>query len=279
MGFPNNLAVMRLFSLDGGPIIQSSMTIIAISLTEQGFVVATDGREVREDHSVENDEVQKIFHVHNMGKSFAMMAHGTVGIGPSESDEVLMNILQESCTVAKQLAQCRTKDLLDYATKLAQPIKMQLIKLRSSNNIDRYPTNVPTEEGQPGNTIARVFLVGYHGGFPEGATIRFFHRNQARCEFEVNRGPLQALYGSKQMFDIVTGKAHDERLAKYKARYSPKLTLDATVDLFRTYIAACSDRAAEEIDDSCYAYGGRCQIAKLTQRAGFSWIDPPEQPM
>ena len=265
-------------------------TAIFILYTSQGFVIAADGRQMKdegENRKPEKDDVQKIFPIENPGRSLAYALAGTASIA-DKNDKIVVDFSSEIAMAAKRFARRRPQDLMLYAQTLFQPVYKLLLKSKRSGRID-YPGHEEQSSStgfcEPGTMIANLFLFGYYEGNPVYTCVRFFHRDQtlASPTFQIDNLPLGEGrgVGSKTVWTML----HD-RQDKVFSKYRTELLLreppfDATIEeaseIAKMHVLACCDPAAVEYDKSCCAgIGGQIHIAKLTSCDGFEWIVAPK---
>lgn len=254
-----------------------STAIIAIH-TEEGFVIAADGRR-KQGTKLITDSEQKIFLVQ---RKWDTLAYALAGITTLYEDETLESLVFDFRQAARSsfaaLSKVHPLNFALFAEKLSRRINKALEKLGKDEPEVKYPD--PDGKG----TIAHLVVVGYYNRLPIMARIRFFHRNQ-----KVVKRPEVNSYrpiGTRWEISMPTGvgsallQASDSRLAQY---YSPSLkklasheplSLAEAQEVATNCIKACDDPAALSIDPTCDTVGGHIHIATITDAEGFRWIVP-----
>ena len=254
-------------------------TAIVREYTAEGFVIAADGRKSKPDGTVVSDTVQKIFPHVGPGRVLAYSLAGTVMFtADHDENDIVFDFVAQTAEVAKSLSAIRSKNLVGFGKRLGDAINRRLADAKGRNLFSQYTTceNSPIERGY---TIARIFVDGYCDGIPSRINIRFFHENQILRTPDVLTSDLNQgwMYGSKDIADLLFA-TDDQRLAAYripKARTNFSTgppTLRDAIEYAKSYIRACSDPVALQIDPkSCSAIGGHIHIASVTTDGGFQW--------
>jgi hypothetical protein len=258
------------------------MTAIATIYTEEGFVIAADGRKHNpENHAILGDKTQKIFELNHIDGPLAICFAGTAAIDDDDHKTLLCDICQASLDSAARLARRRTRDLEGLAVRICRPVNQALADIQKSGRISKYPEDEPIAPGERGNTITRVWLHGYHRGISRRVGVRFFHIDQGLQEPEVRSFDLAPsrpwICGSPSMLDIFRNYS-DPRFSEYRPIRGDPKSLAFAIEWSAGFIRACSDRRALEIDPNCYAVGGHIHIATITPREGFRWV-PQYEPI
>jgi hypothetical protein len=142
---------------------------------------------------------------------------------------------------------------------------------------ERLPTNLGLE-GLPAEERGRLFklyLCGYYKGLPLLRVDRFYHDEKnhnvlVRSQnFELSQSQI-VFTGSDKIAAMIYGdETIDPRIAKYKPASNERALGMAT-----SFIRACSDPIAMEIDPWCKIIGGHTHAAEIT-KSGIRWLVPP----
>ena len=252
--------------------------IIAIH-TGEGFVIAADGRKKLGPRLITDSE-QKIFPVQRKWDTLAYALAGIITLYEDGTFESLVfDFRQAARSSFAALSKVHPLNFALFAEKLSRRINKALEKLGKDEPEVKYPD--PDGKG----TIAHLVVVGYYNRLPVMARIRFFHRNQRVVKRpEVNSyRPIgtrrEISMPNKVGYALL--KAEDSRLAHYykpslrKLAAKEPLSLLEAQEVATTFIKACGDPAALEIDPNCHTVGGHLHIATITEAQGFHWVTPP----
>ncbi len=257
----------------------SMATAIISTYTPDGFVIGADGRTCRDtDLSVVSDTTQKIFRVEDRAGILACSMAGTIGLTPEASDEVVLDLYKEAVKITDSLAKRQSKNLYGYAVRLSKSLNDALAAVKSSGALPKYPIDENQQEGEAGQTIARVLLDGYYHGKPARARIRLSHTDQKLDDAQIYRYdcpvPVMstATHGSLIIAKLLFDKeAVDERFAAY--RVADPTNMDSVVLRSKNFILAHSDPAALLIGEKMVrCVGGHIHIATVTPEDGFRWV-------
>ena len=134
---------------------------------------------------------------------------------------------------------------------------------------DEYP---PDEVGR----AYRVYLIGFYHNKPFGTQLRFYvdkdtkKASTRRHDFQISTFCL-CCTGSERIAEMIYGNVlPDSRIAKHK--HPPDAS---SLEAALSFIKACSDPHASEIDPECHMIGGKLHAAKIT-RDRFQWVIPPD---
>ena len=255
------------------------MTAISMLYTpNQGFIMAADGRAKADDPTAsrdeETEEAQKIFLV---ATDNLRMAYSLAGFAVTEGRT--FDVLAECQKEIRTLSPKRFSSGYDYVYKLCMNIKRVVGKARRDGIIDSFPTNQHLAIEERGRTF-RLFFVGYFRGGPFWIEVGFYYdsaTNRVRIRSN-NREVGQQLVlcvGSEiisnWMYD--PNAKPDPRFAKYKVA----VPLEAGKELNYTtsFIRACSDPNAVEIDPICSSIGGHIHAAEVS-RDSVRWLIEPK---
>jgi hypothetical protein len=269
-GFPpRNTCAFPTASFGGHDMTAISM---AYDLSNGRFVIAADGLCASDCGSglmeIKSNEQQKIFPVETHVMSMAYSMSGFAGFG-----EGLFETIVEGGEHIKELSKCRFENGYEFAKSFCARMANGVEKARGIGKIPVIPKVEDLPAGEQGR-LFKFYLLGYHSGFPFFSECRFYHiertnRIQVRMDSPELSQPKIFFTGSDSVAAMIYGNAAiDLRIAKYK----PGQNADA-LEVATSYIRACSDPAAIEIDPWCRIIGGRVHAAEITQR-GFKWLIP-----
>lgn len=257
---------------------KSMPTAIVRICTNEGMVIAADGRELRGYSEVTSEETQKIFPIPNAPVAYAVFGSTGMSIGGDNPNRI--NFIEEAQKAQSLVSLDKCHDLFQYVERFSQPIQERLSLWRIGSTT-LFPPGAE-EPGQPGNTILHLFFFGYHRGVVETIDLRFYHRYHILSKplitpIDVEIGYPVWVRGSKIVAAILFD-SDDEKLSKYRVPF-PKnpaeLTADIAAKIASGYIEACCSDFGRELDPiSTKGIGGHIHIAKITPKA-FEWIVPP----
>jgi hypothetical protein len=252
-------------------------TAIVRIYTEEGFVIAADGRQVREDGLPFNDGAQKIFPLCDERGSLAYAICGTTLMtSDDDTNEPVWDLAAEMAHAIKSLSGRKSKNLFGYATRLSRPINRHLKEAKQNGNIAKYPTETDMID-HDGSMIAEALIDGYYNGVPSRVSIKLYHRSQQLAEPEVFRDSIPTgsyvIHGSKLISESFRNPA-DRRFADYGqlAWTNSPVTLSEAIKVSEGYIRACSSPEAIQMDAKCAGIGGHIHIATITPKDGFRWV-------
>jgi hypothetical protein len=257
-------------------------TAIAGFLTQEGFVLAADGRELNSDGcSVISDQVQKVFPLSCADGVFAFTLSGTAALTADNSTERVVDIIFALNRSAKRLAFRRYKSPSDYVNALCSPVHSAIEEAKSSGKFSLYPNSGGVKAGpyELGTTIATLVIMGYHQSHACHFRVRFFHEDQILESPTISDDPrTEFAFGSSKVLSIL-GDPRDTRLSAYHGAepyQTPFSSITEAAEIGRKYIEACSSPEGRSIDEQfCRGIGGHIHIAKVTPKNGFQWIIPP----
>jgi hypothetical protein len=270
-GFPpRNTCTFPTVSFGGHDMTAISM---AYDLPNGRFVIAADGlcaSDVRPGKmEIKTDKQQKIFPVETEFMSMAYSMSGFAGFGTG-----LFETIVEGGEQIKALAKCRFDNGYEFAKSFCTNMANGVEKARVTGNIPVIPRVEELPAGERGR-LFKFYLLGYHSGFPFFSECRFYHIEQTnRIQVRMDSPELSQsktfFTGSDPIAAMIYGNAPiDPRIAKHK----PAPRADA-LEMATSFINACSDPGAVEIDPWCRIIGGRLHAAEITQ-SGFRWLIPP----
>ena len=262
--------------LIGSGCIQMSTAII-VAYTENGFVVAADGRSLdSRDPTKHDDSVQKIFPIEDAARALAFAVSGAAVIGSDAGED--FSFVAEANHGAQALRSSAWSDLEGYGREFARIINKALRKAKDTGRIAAFPTS-KNLAGERGTTIARIVLAGYYSDQPSRIEVRFRHDNEGLSHPEITTGHLEfaVQWGSERIAKIWMT---DQRFAAHRPLLTGHMSMiEHAVKIATGYIAACSDPAALQIDEEiCRGIGGRIHAATITPSGGFHWV-PGYEPL
>ncbi len=262
---------------DGAPYKSMPTAIIRIC-TNEGMVIAADGRELKCRTEINPKDTQKIFRIPSAPVAYAIF--GSTGMSIVGDSPNSLNLIEEAKKARSLVSLDECDDLFQYAERFSKPIQERLSLWRTGETV-LFPPGTD-EPGFPGTPIAHLFFFGYHHGVAESIDLRFWHRFHVLCDpiitpldNEVGRPPWTR--GSKLVADLLF-ESDDERLSKYRVPF-PKnpaeLTIKTAEKIASGYIEACCSDFGRELDpDVTRGIGGHIHIAKIIPTAS-EWIIPP----
>jgi hypothetical protein len=246
------------------------MTAISMLYTGKRFVIAADGK-CRSDDPLaskegETDQAQKIFsfETDNIKMAWAIA-------GMSSTEDGRFNLIAEAQERMSASAMSAFSSGNLYVKRLCANIKRAIIKARREGRITKFSKPKRSEPPQD-SPFVRFFFLGFMNGTPFWVEARFYHDEQTDgIEVWLNNEdftqPLMAV-GSDVIANMMyaPGATVDPRLASYKREAS-----DGDLEYVTSYIKACCDPIAIEVDPYCENIGGRIRAAEVTP-SGFKWL-------
>ena len=272
----------------GNRVLVPMSTAIVRTFTEEGFIIAADGRaRGAEDGIKKYDDLQKIFAIGNNPRSLAYSISGAASIATCDGTEIAFDFITEINRATEALSMRRYDNLGEYARKAFGSVHLKLKDSKLAGRLD-YPELGTFDPSERGSTIARVFIDGYYRDVPCRVKGRFFHECQVLAGLEVLQQELamgaQWAQGSTKVFEMMFEGhvGHEDNLfSKYMQRSSELTshaneTLRIYAQMAYAYIDACSGPEALAIDPKpCAGIGGRIHIATITPKVGFRWLREP----
>jgi hypothetical protein len=250
------------------------MTAISMMYTGGSFLIAADGRCRSDDESAtkerETDQAQKIFPVEteNMKLAYALT-------GFSSTEDGRFDLVAESEKQVQTLAMSRCSNGYEYVHRFCLNIKRAVTKARRDGQITEFSKNEHLPPEEKGRQF-KFFFLGYFRGLPFWTEAKFYHDEETdriqirKADFELV--PTIHSVGSEVLANMMYYEAAivDPRLANYK-----KGPNDGVLEYITSYIKACSDPIALEIDPVCNTIGGHIHAAEVT-RNGLKWLLEPK---
>ncbi|HEX3683829.1 MAG TPA: hypothetical protein VHU83_14945 [Bryobacteraceae bacterium] len=271
-------------------------TALAHIYSEEGFVIAGDGnhhfRVSPNERRLISDHVQKILHLPGADREVVCSFFGRVTLA-NDADERVFNFVSACCDAAEKTASQTVETADEWGELIGPHIVESLSSVKQRGELSHDPSPVSAESGKLGRTLISVFVDGYVCEEPSRTEIRFYHRHQ---DFDWQVGGSHDLsawrksrfYGSPRVEDLLF-KTDDSRFDKYRNEAcrrvakrhvsNPAITirLSDAVDAARSFIQACCDPMAREIErDDYQRIGGQLQLATITPADGFQWVERPE---
>jgi hypothetical protein len=254
----------------------SDMTAIAIAYTGNAFVVGSDGLgSITGTPSAGSpvlpptDDAQKIFYAES---DLFKLAYGITGFVYNEAATFSMI---DECAVQLSIPTDELESY-QYLDAFARRVKGTLIDGLRSGLLEPFPVREHIS-GPEKRTVSRIMFAGYFESEPCFKSIRIGISRKVNevLVHEVESYPIQAGssmgWGSEAVAKLsING---DPRFARYKkALTNSHATLDSAMEFVKAYIRLMSDPQAAAIDQKCKGIGGKIQIAKVMQAAGFEWF-------
>jgi len=251
-------------------------TALALTYTQEGFVIAADGRE-RDERKVLTDAAQKIFPILEQGRILAYALCGRVGFDAENG--TVVDLREKVPHIVNVLRRSQHGALSSYAADLSRHLYSALREATETEE-----SNFPTEEAfGDGYVIFHLLLAGYYLGRPDWCFARFCHKNQHLIEpvlradyLPQKRGPIYGPSGIKQrLFESA-----DPMLTPYRVRGfqdSAQPNLSDGIEAMKNYVRACCDPEIAKLDpEMCAGVGGHLHLATITPNDGFEWVIPPK---
>jgi hypothetical protein len=238
----------------------------------EGFVVAADGLRIRADGGIHSTNQQKLFSIQDSERYFA---YGCTGASADE-----FSFSEQVKTAADSIAGESILNFHEYLVRVSALIQQALLNKLSASSGLKFPD-------LPGGTISTVLFAGYYQDEPWLGEIKFSQennglRNRAPNCSRCSPGKTSVeISGSKTIWNSLLGD--DPRVSKYRLPSIKKLegqtpTLGDALEIAKSYLSACIDPLACEIDSDCASIGGHFHIATITPSHGFSWEVKPTPP-
>jgi hypothetical protein len=247
----------------------ADMTAIVRLYIPEGFVIAADGLRTHSENPALNVETaQKIFRIDGKGKHLACACTGAALITRDNSEEIVLDFMEEAEAASQRLYYQRYKNLHGYAAALSGLINLNLDDIKRSGKIAAYPPPArPLNREGDTSIIAELWLDGFYDEVPSRVDAVFRYDGQGLLEpaiidRPVALGNLIVQGPNTPGFTVLQGS-------------SPR-SLDEAVEAARRYIASCSDAESIALDpEACANIGGHIHVATITKDAGFRWAISP----
>jgi len=267
-----------------GDICEKAMTAIAMVQTEDGFVLAADGRVRLDDDSrltaspemlaQETDQQQKIFPIVRAGEAFAYAVTGNVR-DPFGFDLLVAIEVQNAA-----LSQRKFEDFRSYLRILGGKVNRAINEAVTERTLEALP-KFNRMETIPGWRIATLYACGYFNNTPYLGEIDF-HHSRRDSQFDVKfHPPFSTIVSGSQivrrhMYGDDVRAARDPRFAKFVHDLGKNVSLEDAQQFARGYIEACSSALGLEVDEPiCKGIGGHIHIATISKEKGFTWVIEP----
>jgi hypothetical protein len=244
-------------------------TAIARIYTQEGFVVAADGRKLNgRSGQIASDEVQKIFPLHH---PFGDISCSIAGVAQFTSELGLFDFGVEAGRAALAIAKREARSHYEYSELLASEIS------RSLEGFNPASLCSGTEQ------TTRLFLDGYFSGLPVRSKIELTYRTD-RTDSLVSPEKLvpgeTKVYGSSIISAMLFATMPHDHFRSYRQvcqKAKPTAMAEATRVALNVIRAHCCPEAMSIDPEMCTAVGGHIHIATVTQ-TGFKWALPPTRP-
>src|SRR5579872_1085234 len=252
-------------------------TAIFRAFTNDGFLIAADGRMQALDGTIISETKQKIFSFGGNG-SLAYSFTGRVGLGPVDGPDVMFDFIGQFKQTAQVISTRRSPTLVKYAHRLTQHLQ-RVLKERCSDGRIKFsdePSRIP---GEVGSTIAEAMIDGYYSGLPSCVRVRFYRLNGQLVEPEITSQELKAggvwLHGFEMVGRLLCDKdprffneTSLRRLDTPLPHFSPGMH-NAVIQA-RAYIEGCSSPEGLALNSKiASSIGGRIHMASVTKKDGF----------
>jgi hypothetical protein len=251
-------------------------TAIVRSYSEEGFIIAADGREaVVDTGEIKADNRQKVFQIGQSPAAYCLT--GAIHLGHTNEavlDTVLFDFLAE---IRRRVAE----QPLDGFQTLKEWGSVVFTRVFESlqNACECGKVDLPTKLGRIGSRykILTVYLDGYVCGNPESVDIRFSHQGRVPFKPEVSSYEPSSWYmGSDAVGNAIIGNS--AAFARYKGDIPPRSIqvspmLNRSIQTALRYMECCMSPEGTALDPRwCRTIGGRIHIAKITPKVGFRWV-------
>lgn len=241
------------------------MTAISMTYTGRSFLIGADGRCKADEGSPskerETDQAQKIFLIDSDNVHLAYTITGFAA-----NDDGTFQVVVEAKKQAEKLQTARFSTGDDYAHRFCLNIMRATLAAMRDGRIKEFPVN----EHQPPefrDRKFRLFFVGYFRGTPLWMEFAFWHdadKKRIRLKnshFSMDQYGVMHSIGSSIIANMMynTKAEPDKRLAGYK-----KGGADEPLEFFYSYLRACCDPVAIEVDPQCQFIGGHIHAAEIT---------------
>jgi hypothetical protein len=263
------------FHADSACLLEGQeMTAIAMIYTGRSFLIGADGRCKADEGSSskerETDQAQKIFLIQNKN---VHLAYSITGF--ASTDDGSFQIVVEAQKQADKIQTERFSNGDDYVRRFCLNLERSTTAAMRDGRIKDFPKNEHLGLEDKARKF-RLFFVGYFKGLPLWMEVGFYHEgDKDRIRVRVKHFSLDQIGGINIGSTIVAKMMYDQeavvdpRLAKYK-----KGGNDGLSDYFLSYLKACCDPVACEIDPQCKFIGGHIHAAEIAAD-GIRWLIEP----
>ena len=250
------------------PIIkESKMSVVMDVYTGFSFTVGADGRKVDDADEIKCDDAIKIFIASSNESTLALTVTGSVQGG--KKYDLVEEIEQQS----KKFPSARFDTIRNYCHHLKVRLNKIITAAKRTGSIEL--------DDKSGESFTEIMVVGYFKGSPVFYTFSFAHEGTGIALDVSNRtsdlfnGYVYAR-GSRIIPELVC--SGDVRFSQYRDDLCVQpqiLDQDFSFRYVKAYIAACSDRAAQDVDPFCKIVGGHAHIVEINS-SGYEWKIPPK---
>jgi hypothetical protein len=262
------------------------MTATAHFYTSQGFSVAVDGRQRWCDvpsfsahlQSLESDQVQKLFEIHNQQMTLCYTVKGDVVNEDRRFD--LTKMLRQQ---VRKLRDDRFRSGHAFAEAFAKATEQGIRGAKDSGTLECFPSSEVTLVGYFKRKPVWFDIQFKRGGFLNGRLARVGERT-------VNPG-LCVVSGSQEVISLV---AMDHPLVEnFRFPVDEKTSLEIANKITTGYVRACCSDWILQYEPTCKSCGGHVHTATITapqkqewsvsrmfsrtppEPNGFQWVIPP----
>lgn len=247
----------------------SNMSSVVFMHTDDGFVIAADGRCTSRDYVIDTDEAVKIFEATSSSVCVAYALTGYVS-GPSH------DLLAAASIQAKSLAAKQFLSGAEYAMKFARELKRYMGELIRDRRLENLSTK---RMPGAGNRFARLAVVGTYESTPFWATVDLGVNRDGKLMTFPNCPPstspgVAVVEGSDEIRKLID--ARDPRFwrKQFTVLNSNRISLEEGVDFCKTFIEVQTTPEARQVDEFCNRIGGHIHVAAV-KPSGFRWIIAP----
>jgi hypothetical protein len=241
-------------------------TAIVRKYTPEGFVIAADSRV--SNYSTRKpirDDQQKIFEI-GQSLCFCICGYTLFRSDEGEAGDPSFDLNRVVNEVVGGIHSESFRDIREYAELLSRQIWIRLGSACSSGDVELPLKGVASGAIHP--WLTSIYIDGYLNSVPQSAEIRLRRSEDGLDIPEVHSGIRQvmAATGSQRIYELL-----------FTDQGRGINTLIEAIAAARHYIETCKVRG-EELDPNgqCWGIGGKAQIATITAKDGFSWIERPE---
>ena len=236
------------------------MTAIAVIVPGEGFAIAADGFCTADDGIVAREHEQKIFQARCMGNDVAYTVAGKLF-----NEHETYNFVSGVKVAMRAAARRRFRSFGEYIDTIGSAAGLTISDALQRGAIDPDPLKAE---------FAGMFIVGYFNGQQPSLGIIVLSSDGSHA-VQIHAPPEHHRFmGSDKITDLINSGG-DERMMKYFHPHECSRSLEEATNLAKTYVEACCDPIAKEIDPCCRFIGGRIHVATVTRANGFQWIIPP----
>jgi hypothetical protein len=255
-------------------------TAIFRTFTNDGFLIAADGRQQELGGTIIIETKQKIFSFGG-SRSLSYAFTGRVGLGPDDSRETTFDFITQVREAAQIISTRRCSTLPTYADRLARHVQ-RVLEDRCRNRPIKFADAPSADPNEAGSTIAEVLIDGYYSGSPSRVSVRFYRQDGQFVSPQIVPEDVVVggvwLYGSKMIAKLLGAK--DKRFYNERSLRPPDTAIPhfspemhRAVIHARAYIEGCSSPEGLALERKiCSSIGGKIHMASITANEGFKWV-------